>query len=157
MRTGVQSLALLSGLRIGIAVSCSVGHGYGLDLALLWRRPAPTAPIQPLAWEPPYARGVALPSIDGTRARVAIPAGTQAGQEFRLRGTGMSVLRATTRGDLYVQVVVETPVNLSKEQQELLRKFESGGKATKGAKSNSPESEGFFARVKEFWDDLTEK
>ena len=100
---------------------------------------------------------IEVPSIDGTRARVAIPAGTQAGQEFRLRGKGMSVLRAAARGDLYVQVVVETPVNLSKEQQELLRKFESGGKTTKGAKSNSPESEGFFTRVKEFWDDLTEK
>ena len=62
MRLQVQSLALLSGLRIGVAVSCGVGHRWGSDLPLLWlwRRPVATAPIRPLAWEPPYTMGAAL-------------------------------------------------------------------------------------------------
>ena len=65
----------------------------------------------------------------------------------------MSVLRSATRGDMYVQIAVETPVNLTKRQQELLREFEkAGGKG----KSHSPESEGFFAKVKELWQELKE-
>ena len=64
----------------------------------------------------------------------------------------MSVLRSGARGDMYVQVNVETPVNLTKHQQELLREFEADDKGRK----TSPESEGFFIRVKEFWEDLTE-
>ena len=62
MRTRVQSLASLGGLRIGVAVSCGVGHRLSSDprLLWLWRRPVATAPVQPLAWEPPYAVGVAL-------------------------------------------------------------------------------------------------
>ena len=62
MRLQVRSLALLSGLRIGVAVSCDVGRRRGSDPALLWlwRRPVATAPIRPLAWEPPYAKGAAL-------------------------------------------------------------------------------------------------
>ena len=62
MRLRVRSLASLSGLKIGVAMSCSVGHRRGLDPALLWlwRRPAVTALIRPLAWEPPYATGGAL-------------------------------------------------------------------------------------------------
>ena len=61
MRLRVQSLALLSGLRVGVAVSCGVGCRHGSDPALLrlWRRPVATAPIRPLAWEPPYAVGAA--------------------------------------------------------------------------------------------------
>ncbi len=92
---------------------------------------------------------VEVPSIDGTRAKVTVPAGTQSGHQFRLKGKGMSVLRATQRGDMYVQAVVETPVNLNKKQQELLREFEKAGK-----EGTSPESEGFFAKVKELWEDL---
>ena len=96
---------------------------------------------------------IEVPSIDGSRARVAVPAGAQTGQQFRLRGKGMSVLRSQSRGDMYVQVMVETPVNLTKKQQELLREFDKlGGKG----KGHSPESEGFFAKVKEFWEDLKE-
>ena len=62
MRTWVRSLALLSGLRIGVAVSCGIGHRFGLDpmLLQLWCRPAATAPIQLLDWELPYATGAAL-------------------------------------------------------------------------------------------------
>ena len=80
-----------------------------------------------------------------------IPAGTQAGQQFRLRAKGMSVLRANARGDMYVQAQIETPVNLTKEQRDLLKQFsDAGGGSTK----HSPESEGFFTKAKEFWDDL---
>jgi molecular chaperone DnaJ len=94
---------------------------------------------------------VEVPVIDGGRARVTIPAGSQSGDQFRLRGKGFSVLRSAARGDMYVQVAVETPQNLSKRQQELLAEFERECD-TNGR--SSPESEGFFAKVKEFWDGL---
>jgi molecular chaperone DnaJ len=94
---------------------------------------------------------VEVPTIDGGRARVTIPAGTQTGDQFRLRGKGFSVLRSAARGDMYVQVSVETPRNLTPRQRELLEQFEA--EAAKGGKT-SPESEGFFAKVKEFWDGL---
>jgi molecular chaperone DnaJ len=96
---------------------------------------------------------VEVPTIEGKRTKVNVPAGTQTGQQFRLRGKGMSVLRSSTRGDLYIEVAVETPVNLSKKQQELLREFE---KTDGSGKSHSPQSEGFFSKVKELWEDLTE-
>jgi molecular chaperone DnaJ len=95
---------------------------------------------------------VEVPTIDGGRAKVNVPAGTQSGHQFRLRGKGMSVLRAPSRGDMYVQVVVETPVNLTKRQQELLREFEKEGAGHR----THPESEGFFAKVREFFEDLRE-
>ena len=95
---------------------------------------------------------IEAPVIDGTRAKVSIPAGTQSSQQFRLRGKGMSVLRSAARGDLFITVTVETPVNLTKRQQELLREFDRAGSAEK----TSPESTGFFAKVKELWDDLKE-
>ena len=94
---------------------------------------------------------VEVPTIDGGRSRVTIPAGTQTGDQFRLRSKGFSVLRSAARGDMYVQVSVETPQNLSARQRELLEQFEE--EAAKGGRS-SPESEGFFAKVKEFWDGL---
>jgi len=94
---------------------------------------------------------VEVPSIDGGRARVTIPPGTQTGDQFRMRGKGFSVLRSGARGDMYVQVSVETPQNLSPKQRELLEQFEA--EAAENARS-SPESEGFFAKVKEFWDGL---
>ena len=95
---------------------------------------------------------IEAPTIDGTRARVNVPAGTQTGHQFRLRGKGMSVLRSNQRGDMYIEAVIETPVNLTKRQREILHEFEEQG----GGKSNSPESAGFFAKVRELWDDLTE-
>jgi molecular chaperone DnaJ len=91
-----------------------------------------------------------VPTIDGVRARVTIPPGTQSGHQFRMKGKGMSVLRSPARGDMYVEAVIETPVSLTKRQQELLKEFERAGDKDK----TSPESEGFFARVKEFWEDL---
>jgi molecular chaperone DnaJ len=89
---------------------------------------------------------IEVPTIDGKKARVAVPEGTQAGKQFRLRSKGMPVLRSGQAGDMYIQVSVETPVNLSRRQKELLKDFE------KEAKDNSPQSEGFFARAKAFWD-----
>ena len=98
---------------------------------------------------------IEVPTIEGKRAKVTIPKGAQSGHQFRLRGKGMSVLRSQARGDMYIDVVVETPVNLSKRQEELLREFQ-GEKPAKGDSTTSPESEGFFSRVKELWEDLTD-
>src|SRR5712675_130641 len=95
---------------------------------------------------------IEVPSVEGSRTRVTVPPGTQSGHQFRLRGKGMTVLRSPVRGDMYIQAIVETPVNLTKKQQELLREFEKAGENGK----TNPESEGFFARVKEFFEDLRE-
>jgi molecular chaperone DnaJ len=88
-----------------------------------------------------------VPAIDGTRQKVKIPAGTQTGTQFRLRGRGFSVLRSTARGDMVVQTKVETPLHLTRRQRELLEEFE--GEA-RGHGKGSPEHEGFFAKMKEF-------
>ncbi len=93
---------------------------------------------------------VDVPTIDGTRARVTIPAGTQSGRQFRLRGKGMVSHRGGSRGDMYIDALVETPVSLTKRQQELLREFEKTG----NPKKMHPASEGFLDKVKELWDDL---
>ena len=93
---------------------------------------------------------IECPTVDGSRARISIPAGAQSGRRFRLRGKGMSVLNQKNRGDMYVEALVETPVNLNKRQQELLEEFEEAGKG----RNTSPEAEGFFGKVKDFWDDL---
>ena len=88
-----------------------------------------------------------VPAIDGTTQKVRIPAGTQAGAQFRLRGRGFSVLRSAARGDMVVQAKVETPQHLTRRQRELLEEFEAEAKShAKG----SPEHEGFFAKMKEF-------
>ena len=92
---------------------------------------------------------IEVPTIDGKKAKVAIPEGTQTGRQFRLRGKGMPRLQRGGIGDMFVHVGVETPVNLTKDQQRLLREFEAAG----GGKS-SPQSDGFFVKAKEFWDDL---
>ena len=91
---------------------------------------------------------VEVPEIGGGRLKVNVPAGTQSGTQMRLGGKGMSILRAGHRGDMYVEIAVETPVNLSKKQKDLLKEFDGQGK------DNSPESSGFFGRVKEFFGDL---
>jgi molecular chaperone DnaJ len=90
-----------------------------------------------------------VPSIDGAKSRVKVPAGTQTGRRFRLSGKGMPVLRTKQTGDMYVQVSVETPQNLSKKQRELLAEFEKLSSA-----ETQPESAGFFGRVKDFLDTL---
>ncbi len=92
-----------------------------------------------------------VPTVDGHYARINIPAGTQSGQQFRLRGKGMSMLRSSARGDMFVELSVETPVNLTKKQKELLEEFRKlGGDEHK----HSPKSGGFFAKAKDFWEDL---
>lgn len=95
---------------------------------------------------------IEVPTIDGGRVKVTIPEGTQTGHQFRLKGKGMSVLRSQARGDMYIEVAVETPVNLSKKQKELLKEFDNSN----GGRPTSPESESFFSKVKEFWADLKE-
>lgn len=90
---------------------------------------------------------IEVPTIDGKKAVVKVPAGTQSGQLLKLRGKGMSVVRSSLRGDMFVQVNVETPVNLTDHQKELLQEFDKEHKA-------HPKSEGFFAKVKEFWEEL---
>ena len=94
---------------------------------------------------------IEVPTVDGARARVNVPAGTQSGRQFRLKGKGMTPMRGAARGDMYIQAEIETPVNLTKRQQELLHEFKAAG-----GKQTSPESEGFFAKVKELWEDLRE-
>jgi molecular chaperone DnaJ len=89
---------------------------------------------------------IEVPTLDGGRAKVTIPEGTQNGRQFRIKGKGMPVLRSAQRGDLYIEVAVETPVRLTKKQKELLREFEGASQA-----GTHPEAEGFLARLKEFW------
>ena len=92
---------------------------------------------------------IEVPTIDGSAAKVKIPAGTQTGEQFRLRAKGFSVLRSAARGDMYIQVAVETPQGLTRQQRELLEQFEAESTAHA---AHSPEHEGFFAKVKEFFE-----
>lgn len=91
---------------------------------------------------------IEVPTIDGGRSRVKIPSGSQSGTQMRLRSKGMPALRGGPQGDMFIELAVETPVNLTSRQKELLREFE------REAANNSPESAGFFAKVKGFWDGM---
>src|SRR5471032_1150722 len=88
-----------------------------------------------------------VPTIDGGRTRVKIPDGTQTGKRFRLPSKGMPVLRSKARGDMYVQVMVETPQKLTKRQKDLLKEFEK-----ESSKDTHPESSGFFAKMRELFE-----
>jgi molecular chaperone DnaJ len=90
-----------------------------------------------------------VPTIGGGRTKVAVPEGTQTGRQVRLNGKGMPVLRSRDIGDMYVQVFVETPKNLTRRQRELLAEFDQ-----ESSKETQPESAGFFAKVKDFFDGL---
>jgi molecular chaperone DnaJ len=90
-----------------------------------------------------------VPTIDGGKTKVKVPEGTQSGRRFRLQGKGMPVLRSKQMGDMYVQVIVETPQKLSKRQKDLLAEFEKIS-----SRETHPESAGFFTRVKDFFDGL---
>jgi molecular chaperone DnaJ len=90
---------------------------------------------------------IEVPTVDGAATRVKVPEGSESGKQFRLKGKGMPVLRSKVSGDMYIQVEVETPKNLTKRQRELLDEFEK-----ESHKETSPESAGFFARVKDFFD-----
>ncbi|MFM9861930.1 molecular chaperone DnaJ [Pseudoxanthobacter sp. M-2] len=91
-----------------------------------------------------------VPTIDSGRTRVRVPEGTQTGRQFRMRGKGMPVLRSAQRGDMYIQVAVETPRNLTRRQRELLEEFQRDQST-----DTHPDAQGFFARVKDFFDGLS--
>ncbi|MBQ0803300.1 MULTISPECIES: molecular chaperone DnaJ [unclassified Sulfitobacter] len=91
---------------------------------------------------------IEVPTIDGGRGRVQIPSGSQSGRQMRLRGKGMPPLRGGGTGDMIIELAVETPVNLTSRQKELLQEFE------KESENNNPESSSFFSSVKSFWDSM---
>ena len=92
---------------------------------------------------------IEVPTIDGGRSRVKIPAGSQSGRQMRLRGKGMPALRGAGSGDMFIEMAVETPVNLTSRQKEILREFEEIGT------DNNPQGSTFFSKVKSFWDGMT--
>ena len=91
---------------------------------------------------------IEVPTIDGGRSRVKIPAGSQSGRQMRLRAKGMPALRGSGPGDMFIEMAVETPVNLTSKQKELLREFEDL------ASDNNPQSSSFFKSVKSFWESM---
>ncbi|PWG17010.1 molecular chaperone DnaJ [Salibaculum griseiflavum] len=91
---------------------------------------------------------IEVPTIDGGRSRVKIPAGSQSGRQMRLRAKGMPALRSGGPGDMFIELAVETPVNLTAKQKELLKEFE------KLAEDNNPQSSNFFKSVKNFWESM---
>ena len=91
---------------------------------------------------------IEVPTIDGGRSRVKIPEGSQSGRQMRLRGKGMPALRGTGRGDMFIELAVETPVNLTSRQKEILREFDTL------SKDNNPQGSSFFSNVKSFWDSM---
>ncbi|MCB2078330.1 MAG: molecular chaperone DnaJ [Novosphingobium sp.] len=94
---------------------------------------------------------VEIPGMDGERLSVNIPAGIQSGKQLRKRGAGMPVLQGRGRGDLVIEITVETPTKLSSRQKELLRELQETETG-----DECPQSKGFFDRIKEAWNDLTE-
>ncbi len=91
---------------------------------------------------------IEVPTIDGGRSRVKIPSGSQSGRQMRLRAKGMPALRGAGQGDMFIELAVETPVNLTSRQKELLKEFADL------SEENSPESSSFFKSVKGFWDSM---
>lgn len=88
---------------------------------------------------------IEAPTLDGGRSRVKVPVGVQSGKQLRLRGKGMPALRGGGHGDLYIELAVETPVNLTTRQRELLEEFDQI------EADNNPENEDFFTKVRKFW------
>jgi molecular chaperone DnaJ len=89
---------------------------------------------------------IEIPIIDGGKAKIKIPDGTQNGKQFRLKGKGMPYMRGSGNGDLYVQINTEVPISLNKAQKELLEKF----REIENEKSN-PSIKKFFQKAKSFW------
>lgn len=100
---------------------------------------------------------IEVPTIEGKTSEVKIPEGTQTGQQFRLRGKGMTLLQSEARGDLFIEIFVETPVNLNKKQKDIMKQLDQdfGGNG-KSSSKHSPESSGFFSKMRDIWDDLKE-
>jgi len=96
---------------------------------------------------------VELPTLDGNVA-LKVPAGTQSGKVFRLRGKGVTTVRDARQGDLFAKVAVETPVNLTAEQREMLEKFDESVKA--GGEKHSPRAGGWIDTVKRFFDRISQ-
>jgi len=95
---------------------------------------------------------IEVPTIEGKKVILTIPPGTQTETQFRFKGKGMTVLRQNHRGDMYTEVRVEIPVNLTKKQKSILKEFENEGGTSK---AHSPKSQSFFKKLKEAWEDLT--
>lgn len=91
---------------------------------------------------------VEVPTIDGGKSRVKVPAGSQTGKQMRLRAKGMPALRGGGAGDMLIELAVETPVNLTSRQKEILREFDTL------SEENNPEGSSFFSKVKGFWDGM---
>ncbi len=91
---------------------------------------------------------IEVPTIDGGRSRVKVPSGSQSGRQMRLRAKGMPAVRSSQVGDMFIELAVETPVNLTARQKEILREFEEL------SEDNNPEGKSFFSSVKSFWDSM---
>ena len=91
---------------------------------------------------------IEAPTLDGGKTRVKVPAGIQSGKQLRLRGKGMPNIRGKSYGDLYIELSIETPVNLNEKQRSLLMEFEKSLQAS----DNSPKHSNFFSKVKNFWE-----
>ena len=92
---------------------------------------------------------IEVPTIDGGRGRVQIPEGSQSGRQMRLRGKGMPALRGGGTGDMFIELAVETPVNLTPRQKEILKEFDEISE-----ENTNPETRSFFSSVKSFWDGM---
>jgi molecular chaperone DnaJ len=95
---------------------------------------------------------IVVPTLEG-EAQIRIPAETQTGRQFRLRGKGVKSVRSRSTGDLLCRVVVETPVNLSAQQRELLEAFEAT--FDDGGRAHQPRQSSWFDGVRQFWDRVT--
>lgn len=95
-----------------------------------------------------------VPTIEGQKSSIKIPSGTQTGQQLRLKSKGMNIMRSEQRGDMFVEIFVETPVNLDKKQTDLMKQLDES--LEKAGRKNTPQSEGFFTKVKDLWSDLKE-
>ncbi|MCQ8183970.1 molecular chaperone DnaJ [Parvularcula maris] len=93
---------------------------------------------------------IEVPTVEGGRVKIKIPEGSQTGTKFRLRSSGMTQLRRKTRGDMYVELRVETPTNLTQHQKELLREF-----CAEGDGADCPKSNDFAGKAKDFWSKLS--
>ena len=91
---------------------------------------------------------IEVPTIDGGRSRVKIPSGSQSGRQMRLKSKGMPALRGAGHGDMYIELAVETPVNLTSRQKEIMREFDDI------AADNNPQRSNFFGKVKTFWEGM---